>query len=75
MDGAIVLHFYGLEFFLGKDKVESADVDSRTLNDVVDGRRSPDGIDETDIDTLPDANVDKNVIRAKVIHLFYIIHF
>ena len=69
------MYFYDLDFFLTKDKVESADVDSQTL-DVVDGRTSPDGIDETDIDTLPDANVDKNVIRAKVIYLFiYLILF
>lgn len=44
----------------------SSDMDSRSLNDV-DGRRSPVSLDETDMDTLPDANVDKNVVRTKTV--------
>uniref|UniRef100_T1E169 Putative SID-1 n=1 Tax=Cupiennius salei TaxID=6928 RepID=T1E169_CUPSA len=44
----------------------SSDLDNRSLNDVA-GRRSPISLDETDIDTLPDASVDKNVVRTKPI--------
>lgn len=61
-------------FFVTEDSEESessTDMDS-SLNDVVDGRTSPVSVDETDMDTLPDASVDKNVVRTKVFFIKYI---
>lgn len=55
-------------FFVKEESEESessSDIESRSLSEVA-GRRSPISLDETDIDTLPDANVDKNVVRTKV---------
>lgn len=63
-----------MAFFVNKDSEESessADTDSPPLNDPTE-RRSSVSLDETDMDTLPDANVDKNVVRTKVLIFFNI---
>lgn len=60
---------YGDIFFVQEDSEESESstdtIDGDTLEEDP-GRTSPISLDETDIDTLPDAKVDKNVVRTKV---------